>query len=72
MYVKFLYPVLGEEEESLKLGSYPFVQITYRFLRIGPNGGTLAYLNDEEEWELTELVGEHEGKKFRDVVIFND
>lgn len=70
MYIEFLYPAL--DEENLRLGPYPFVQLTYGFLRIGPDGDTLAYLNDADEWELAELAGEHKGKRFSAFVIFND
>lgn len=70
MYIEFLYPALSEEQ--LKLGPYSYVQLTYELLRFGPtpDGDILAFLNDEGVWELSELAGEHKGKKFSDVVVY--
>lgn len=33
-------------------GPFPFAQVTYSTLRVGPDGDDLAYLNDDGDWEL--------------------
>ena len=61
VFVKFASLALAEE--GLVFGPYPFVQLTYEALQIGPDGEDLAYLGDEGCWTLTVLAGEHKSQQ---------
>ena len=67
VFVKFSSPALDEDGPTF--GPYPFVQLTYENLRVGPDGEDLAYLGDEGCWTLTGLAGEYKHKEYSDLQV---
>lgn len=62
-YVRF---EMGQEDRvGEDLGPFPFVQLTYEALRVGPEGDDLAFY-DGHVWKLKD------GTVWTDVVIFGE
>lgn len=51
VYMWFCTKLLSEMDERIELevGPFPFFQLTYEFLRIGPGGLEIAYFDEEED-----------------------
>jgi hypothetical protein len=58
----------GQEDRiSQEYGPFPFVQLTYNWLRVGPDGDDLAFFDFEEgDW----LPNAEPAVKYSDVVIY--
>lgn len=83
VYIRFCTKLLSETDErrELEVGPFPFVQLTYEVLRIGPDGLEIAYFDEEEDaWliapeakavENFPFLADLEGKEIRcsDVII---
>lgn len=58
MAVKIRFECGRDDRISHVYGPFEFVQLTYNYLRVGPDGDELAYYMDEE-WRFTPAAPEH-------------
>lgn len=68
VYIRFECP--RDDVEGPILGPYPFVQVTYDELRVGPDGDVVAVLDESGDWELTIGAGEYTGQRYSDFVVY--
>ena len=55
-------------------GPFPFVQITYETLRVGPDGDEFAYLHKDGDWYLTDEhtpVALRSTEGYSDIIIYD-
>lgn len=58
----------SEERVSVEYGPFPFVQMTYGDLRVGPDGEEFAYYSpDADEWRVLK----EPGAWYSDVIIYD-
>jgi hypothetical protein len=56
-------------------GPYPFVQLTYHTLRVGPEGEDLAYMGKDDDWYLTDEhtpVADRPSEGWSDIIIWDE
>lgn len=75
--IYFMFETGMEERESKEYGPFEWVQLTYGYLRIPPNGDHFACYNEEEsEWRIEpdeSNIGDADDKKqwWSDVIIYS-
>ncbi len=63
VWVRFENSHTGKDEIY---GPYNFIQVTYNWLRYGPEGLTLANLGDDDEWKTMD------GESWTDFVVHSE
>lgn len=63
VFIRFELP--REDAIGPTLGPYPYVQLTYEMLTVGPDGEELAHYDGSEWW----LLGSERGH-YSDIVVY--